>query len=55
MIEKVEGNIRVDKLRTLLLMEAEFNSLNKLIFSSRMIKGMENKNICQKNFLGAEF
>ena len=41
MIEKLKGVIRVDKLRALLLMEADFNSLNKLIFSSRMIKFSE--------------
>ena len=31
MIEKMKGVIRVDKLRALLLMEADFNSLNKLL------------------------
>ena len=43
MIEKMKGVIRVDKLRALLLMEADFNSLNKLIFSSRMIKLSEQR------------
>ena len=51
MIEKTEGVIRVDKLRALLLMEADFNSLSKLIFSHRMIKGMElNKRMPEELF-----
>ena len=38
MLEKKEGEIRVDKLRVILLMEADFNFSNKLIFGSRMLK-----------------
>ena len=32
MLEKIEGNIRVNKLRAILLMEADFNQINKLLF-----------------------
>ena len=53
MIEKVGGNIRVDKLRALILMEVDFNSLNKLIFSSRMIKCMENKKCMPEELFGS--
>ena len=37
MLEKKAGVIRVDKLRAILLMEADFNFANKLIFGSRMV------------------
>ena len=52
MIEKVEGVIWVDKLRSLLLMETDFNSLNKLIFSSRMIKSSEEKDRMPEELFG---
>ena len=46
MLEKIEGNIKVDKLRAILLMEADFNQMNKLFFGHRMIKqSEENKRI----------
>lgn len=38
MLEKEKGVIKVDKLRAILLMEADFNFLNKLIFGSRMVR-----------------
>ena len=38
MLEKVEGNIKVKKLRIILSMKTDFNFLNKLIFGHRMIK-----------------
>ena len=38
MLEKKAGVIQVDKLRAILLMEADFNFANKLIFGSRMMK-----------------
>ena len=37
MLEKEPGVINVDKLRAILLLEADFNFLNKLFFGSRMI------------------
>ena len=37
MLEKKEGVIKVDKLRAILLMEADFNFANKLIFGNRMM------------------
>ena len=53
MIEKLKGVIRVDELRALLLMEAAFNSLNKLIFSSRMIKSLEQHNRVLEELFGS--
>ena len=43
MLGKEEGNIRVDKLRVILLIEVDFNQVNKLIFSHRMIKQTEKE------------
>lgn len=42
MLEKEAGNIRVDKLRAILIMEADFNFLNKLIFGSRLVHQIED-------------
>ena len=53
MIEKMKGVIRVDKLRALLLMEADFNSLNKLIFSSRMIRLSEQHKRMPEELFGS--
>ena len=44
MLEKLKRNIKVNKLRAILLMEADFNSLNKLIFGHRMIQQCEANN-----------
>ena len=41
MLEKQKGNDHVDKLRAILLMEADFNFANKLYFGSRMIRQAE--------------
>ena len=43
MLEKIEGNTKVDKLRAILLMEADFNQMNKLVFGHRMIKQSEKE------------
>ena len=46
MLEKIEWNNRVDKLRAILLMEINFNHLEKLFFGHCMIKqSEENKRI----------
>ena len=36
MMEKEEGNVKAEKLRAILLMEADFNFANKLTFGRRM-------------------
>ena len=38
MLEKCAGNIKVEKLRAILLMEADFNFINKLMFGHRLMK-----------------
>ena len=38
MLEKIKDCIKVDKLRAILLMEADFNFVNKLMFGHRLIK-----------------
>ena len=43
-LEKLKGVIKVNKVRAILLMEADFNSLNKLIFGHRMIQQCEANN-----------
>ena len=44
MLEKIEGNTKVNKLRAILLMEADFNQLNKLFFGHHMIRQSEASN-----------
>ena len=52
MLEKVAGNIKVDKLRAILLMEAEFNFLNKLIFGNRLIQAVTANHRLPKELYG---
>ena len=40
-LEKVAGNINVAKLRAILLLEADFNTLNKIVFNRRTIPRIE--------------
>ena len=44
MLEKQANVIKVDKLRAILLMEADFNFINKLIFGCRLVKQCEHHN-----------
>ena len=41
MLEKSEGNVYITKLRALLLLEADFNTLNKIVFNSRTLPTIE--------------
>ena len=43
MLEKLPGNINVSKLRAILLLEADFNALNKILFNTRVMLLMEIK------------
>ena len=43
MLEKEKGNINVKKLRAILLLEADFNGLNKIIYNSRVIPELEKR------------
>ena len=44
MLEKIKGNIQVEKLRTILLMEADYNFLNKLLIGIRLMRRLEGEN-----------
>ena len=41
MLEKVAGNINVQKLRAILLLETDFNAMHKIIFNNRLIPSIE--------------
>ena len=41
MLEKVVSNIDVEKLRAILLLEADFNVLHKIVFNNRLIPKLE--------------
>ena len=41
MLEKAEGIIDVKKLRAILLLEADFNAVHKIIFNNRLIPNLE--------------
>ena len=43
MLEKERGNINIAKLRAILLLEADFNGLNKIIFNSRVLPALEKQ------------
>ena len=45
MLEKIADCIRVDKLRAILLMEADFNFGTKLVFGSKMVTNMERSGL----------
>jgi hypothetical protein len=44
MLEKEAGVIKVNKLRAILLMEADFNFFNGLMFAKRMMQRVEQRN-----------
>ena len=44
MLEKTAGNVHVQKLRVILLLEADFNAIDKIIFSTRLILSIEAEN-----------
>ena len=54
MLEKIEGMTRVDKLRAILLMEADFNFLLKLIFGSRMMRQVESLNRVLMSYMAVD-
>ena len=37
LLEKVFGNIYIDKMRAICLLEADYNWLNKFVFAKRML------------------
>ncbi len=49
MLEKTLGVTLVSKLRAILLMEADFNATNKIVYGDRMMK-----NVCKYNLMPEE-
>ena len=52
MLEKKENLHLVSKLRAILLLEADFNAANKIIFNSRMIPSLERNNLIPQEIAG---
>ena len=52
MLEKVAGNVNVQKLRAILLLEADFNALHKIIFNNRLIPNLEVANAIPMEVIG---
>ena len=44
MLEKSAGNFNVQKLRAILLLEADFNAAHKIIFNNRLVPNIEAVN-----------
>ena len=41
MLEKIEVNMNVQKLQDILLLEANFNTMNKVIYNNRLLRSIE--------------
>jgi len=52
MLEKIAGNVNMTKLRAILLLEANFNALNKIIFNDRVIPRIEISNTILYEVIG---
>lgn len=52
MLEKVDGNINVQKLRAILLLEADFNAMHKIIFNNRLMPRIEADNAIPMEIIG---
>ena len=51
-LEKSSGKILVLKLRAILLLEADFNALYKIIFNVRILPALEKDNLILSEILG---
>jgi hypothetical protein len=54
MLEKTKGVIQVDKLRAILLMEADFNFYNGLMFAKRMMDRAEDNSWIPNELYGGQ-
>ena len=52
MLEKKPGVIKVTILRAILLLEADFNGVNKILFNTRLISLMEQAHVILKEIIG---
>ena len=51
-LEKIVGNVHVQKLRVIFFLEADFNAIHKIIFSTRLIPSMEAENAIPMKVIG---
>ena len=54
MLEKVARNMNMAKLRAILLLEADFNALNKIIFNRRAIPRIETAKTMPCELIGGK-
>ena len=52
MLEKLPGKILVSKLRVILLLEADFNALHKIIFNGRILPALEKEGLIPQEIMG---
>ena len=52
MLEKKANDMHVSKLRAMLLLEADFNAANKILFKSRMTPTLEKGNLIPREIIG---
>ena len=52
MLEKSKGYINVEKLRAILLLEADFNALNKIVFNTKLMPSLERTNSIPYEIIG---
>ena len=53
MLEKRSGNVDVVKLRAILLLEANFNSINKILFNRYILPSLENSQSISYEIIGS--
>ena len=53
MLEKIKGNINVEKLRGILLMEADYNFINKLLLGVRVMRAVEHRKAIPEELAGS--
>ena len=52
MLEKNQRVVNVSKLRAILLLEADFNKVNKTLFNKRLILSIEQAHVILKEIIG---
>ena len=51
-LEKVAGNVNVEKLRVILLLKVDFNAMQKIIFNNRLIPELEAEDAIPPEVIG---
>ena len=55
MLKKKPNNISVSKLRAILLLDVDFNAINKIIFNTRLIPTLEAQNSIPRKITGEKY